>query len=99
MQNNRVQIGVIMEQRIHDLIDGYSEILTETNEKYKCSVKLKKTDSGDFFVRIKIHRRRDSKLMLWTVIQVDSNDALIKVEDYLKYMEESFLNKYKDNWM
>lgn len=85
-----------LEQKVRDLITGYSEILS--NNTFKCKVSLKDTHSNAYFVKIRVNDRVTRKLILWSVLKIENIPNLIKLEAYLKYLEEDFCNENKSSY-
>lgn len=76
-----------MEGRIRHIISGNSGFLT--NSKYNVKVTLKQS-SGKFFVRFRVKYQVSKELLLWSVIKVDNNEALSKVQAFLNFLEHDF---------
>lgn len=92
---SRGQNKKIMEGKIKDLICGCSQILSNDLYGVKVSMKESSTCSGHF-VKFRVNDKKSKKLVLWTVIKVEDQEGLVKVESYIKYLEEDFCNPYKE---
>ena len=78
-----------IEQRIHDLIDGAGEMLS--NSKFLVSIELKKSSTGHY-IRYKIQYRNPKRLLLWCVVKISDVSDLVTAEATFYFVEEKVVN-------
>lgn len=71
-----------------------------SNNLYKVKVTMNESSaSSGYFVKFKVNYRTSKKLVLWSVMKVEDHDGLVKVESYIKFLEEDFCNPDKNKWL